>query len=372
MLTQLNGAINAEYPMLQGTLQVYPGPIGEVTATVDNNVGTPRVDVTTEYGADGLNINFAFKNMGIPGTDITVEQTFTEEQKAMARENIGAQAQLTFDSTPTQGSENPVTSGGVFAAEKAIEDDVTAIEALIPAAATAQNQLTDKSYVDGKASTLQGEVDAIEAVIPGQASAQNQLTDKEYVDDSINRSSAFFRGNFETRAALLAVAWQTTDPDAANYVSNNDYAYVAADETHDGESWRYIYVLEAGGSTNGWTAQYRVNESPLTSDQLAAINSGITAAGVQQIETNKSGLAAHIADKANPHEVTKTQVGLGNVDNTSDIDKPVSTAQRAAIDQAIKDSALYITDKDDSDSKYLVALSVEENHFCITFNEVNE
>ena len=38
----------------------------------------------------------------------------------------------------------------------------------------------------------------------------------------------------------------------------------------------------------------------------------------------------HIADIANPHATTAAQVGLGNVDNTSDIDKPVSTAQAAA------------------------------------------
>jgi hypothetical protein len=32
----------------------------------------------------------------------------------------------------------------------------------------------------------------------------------------------------------------------------------------------------------------------------------------------------------NPHNVTKTQVGLGNADNTSDANKPVSTAQATA------------------------------------------
>jgi hypothetical protein len=42
-------------------------------------------------------------------------------------------------------------------------------------------------------------------------------------------------------------------------------------------------------------------------------------------------LATHIADTANPHAVTKTQVGLGNVDNTSDVNKPVSTLQATAI-----------------------------------------
>lgn len=39
----------------------------------------------------------------------------------------------------------------------------------------------------------------------------------------------------------------------------------------------------------------------------------------------------HILDVANPHAVTKAQVSLGNVDNTSDADKPVSTAQGIAI-----------------------------------------
>lgn len=43
-------------------------------------------------------------------------------------------------------------------------------------------------------------------------------------------------------------------------------------------------------------------------------------------------LADHIADKNNPHEVTKAQVGLGNCDNTSDIDKPISSATQTALD----------------------------------------
>ncbi len=43
----------------------------------------------------------------------------------------------------------------------------------------------------------------------------------------------------------------------------------------------------------------------------------------------------HIADLVNPHAVTKAQVGLGNCDNTSDIDKPVSVLQAAAISAAL-------------------------------------
>lgn len=42
-------------------------------------------------------------------------------------------------------------------------------------------------------------------------------------------------------------------------------------------------------------------------------------------------LDTHISNKSNPHSVTKVQVGLGNVDNTSDANKPISTATQNAL-----------------------------------------
>lgn len=48
-------------------------------------------------------------------------------------------------------------------------------------------------------------------------------------------------------------------------------------------------------------------------------------------KADDSDLQTHIEDKTNPHEVTKAQVGLGNVDNTADLDKPISTATQAAL-----------------------------------------
>lgn len=49
---------------------------------------------------------------------------------------------------------------------------------------------------------------------------------------------------------------------------------------------------------------------------------------------NFTELYAHSASTSNPHAVTKTQVGLANVDNTADASKPVSSAQQTAIDAA--------------------------------------
>jgi len=44
-----------------------------------------------------------------------------------------------------------------------------------------------------------------------------------------------------------------------------------------------------------------------------------------------TNLTAHTVNVSNPHNVTKSQVGLGNVDNTSDVNKPISSATQTAL-----------------------------------------
>ena len=65
------------------------------------------------------------------------------------------------------------------------------------------------------------------------------------------------------------------------------------------------------------------------SDIMSALQSAIGN------KANEAELSGHISDTSNPHNVTKEQLGLENVDNTSDIDKPISTA----IQEALNDKA---------------------------------
>ena len=44
---------------------------------------------------------------------------------------------------------------------------------------------------------------------------------------------------------------------------------------------------------------------------------------------------AHLLDTNNPHNVSKSDVGLGNVDNTADASKPLSTPQKTYIDNQV-------------------------------------
>lgn len=52
-----------------------------------------------------------------------------------------------------------------------------------------------------------------------------------------------------------------------------------------------------------------------------------------KIDATEKELTNHINDKNNPHNVTKEQIGLGKVDNTSDMNKPISTATQTALDK---------------------------------------
>lgn len=64
--------------------------------------------------------------------------------------------------------------------------------------------------------------------------------------------------------------------------------------------------------------------------KLLGLDGRITA-NTSLINQTSADLASHKNDKNNPHEVTKEQIGLDKVDNTSDLDKPLSTAAQNAI-----------------------------------------
>lgn len=77
------------------------------------------------------------------------------------------------------------------------------------------------------------------------------------------------------------------------------------------------------------------NQTPTftQSSTLSEINSGEKLSTLfGKIKKAIVDLISHLANTSNPHSVTKSQVGLGNVDDTSDADKPISTATKTALD----------------------------------------
>jgi|SRR5690625_2448630 len=98
-------------------------------------------------------------------------------------------------------------------------------------------------------------------------------------------------------------------------------------------------------SVNGKTGSVTLSKSDIglsnvdnTSDSNKPISNATQSA--LSDKANQSDLQSHSNDVSNPHEVTKSQVGLGNVDNTSDANKPISDATQSALNSKADQSDL--------------------------------
>lgn len=169
---------------------------------------------------------------------------------------------------------------------------------------------TAHSDIRNSITNLSNSVTAIQNVIPTAATANNKLTDKNYVDDSINSVTAYYitknaAGDAFATKAELNSATVFYSGGQVRIPTRNDYCIVEADEskrdpiTGEDPTTRYIY-------NNGWEFQYIVNKTALTADQLAALNSGVTAADVTKLSGIESGAEVNV------------QADWTEADNTSD------------------------------------------------------
>ena len=126
-------------------------------------------------------------------------------------------------------------------------------------------------------------------------------------------------------------------------VSNNTdvAANTAARHTHANKA-----ILDAA-TASFTTADETKLDGIAAGAQVNTVTSVNTRTGAVTGLAEASDLTAHTGNTSNPHSVTKAQVGLGNVDNTSDVNKPVSTATQTALDGKADDLGAddnYVTD----------------------------
>ena len=171
---------------------------------------------------------------------------------------------LVFDDVPTQGSSNPVKSGGIY--------DALAMKL----------DASQKGAANGVA-TLNGS---------GQVPAE-QLP--SYIDNVVE--GYYYNGAF--------------------------YEDQAHTQLITGESGK-IYVDLSTEETYRWSGSMYIKIS-------STLELGETHSTAYYGDRGKAAYDHSLLTTGNPHSVTKSDVGLGNVDNTSDANKPVSTAQQTAL-----------------------------------------
>ena len=164
--------------------------------------------------------------------------------------------------------------------------------------------------------TLGTYITNIQAVIPTAATSGNQLADKKFVNDLIQSTAADFRGSWDTYADVPTDPSLYPEDDEGNTKpGKNDYIIVQRDETQDGGTWRYKYTGEWDtDGKSGWTAEYEINANPLTADQIAALDSGITDTLVAQITTNADNITSLTNSKQNNITGAASTVTVNNLD----------------------------------------------------------
>jgi hypothetical protein len=72
-------------------------------------------------------------------------------------------------------------------------------------------------------------------------------------------------------------SWRITEIEDFDSGDLFDGKFILGDATSSIGTWRYKYVGNWEiDNKNGWQLEYQVNETPMTANQLAALNSGVT------------------------------------------------------------------------------------------------
>ena len=128
--------------------------------------------------------------------------------------------------------------------------------------------MTTTEMLTGIRDWVLGKTGDITALIPAQATAQNQLADKAFVNSSVGTATAEFKGTYQSLQELQQVT-----------ANANDYAFVIATDAAGNTIYKRYKWVEG----TGWSFEYDLNNSSFTAAQWAAIQSGITAALVTKL-----------------------------------------------------------------------------------------
>lgn len=138
---------------------------------------------------------------------------------------------------------------------------------------------------------------------------------------------------------------QFTDSEGVEFIPRHNTIYIdsigGSNKLYRWDGFKYVEVSDSDNVTEAIDNHIKDFNNPhkVTAEQIglgnvdntADIDKPISTAVQEALDTVNTKVTEHTENKENPHGVTAEQIGLGNVDNTSDADKPISSATQTAL-----------------------------------------
>lgn len=218
----------------------------------------------------------------------------------------------------------------------------------------------------------------IEIDLTNVTAYDNILLYKLTANDNIEESNIdeFQSANFDSNICNFNVAWNKPNDGyifilvplvlsissiiVQNTVRTNDFMLVGTYSHKDKVYSVYrnkVWIKDYLSFDNNENINIKVFVRELTAEELNPINQLVLQ------------LSEHVNNIYNPHNVTKDQLNLENVDNTRDIDKPVSNAQRNAIESAKTHADALKTETDNTIQNLIDNIDNQFNNIVKTLSE---
>ena len=201
--------------------------------------------------------------------------------------------------------------------------------------------------IENRKSAITKEInDRTAAINTVSESLGQEVTDREEAItqeyDRATEAEGQLQKGIEAETTRATGVEEAIKADLANYAKSLELA--------GGKDTNYKYTFKLKDSKGTTLNEYLIDlpiESVVVSGKYDAVNKNVilTLDNGKEISFSVADLIKglvsdatfneHVNNTDNPHGVTKAQVGLGNVNNTSDANKPISKATQAALDKKV-------------------------------------
>lgn len=264
-----------------------------------------------EFNGTAWSLEYSITNSGFTQSQWAALNSGITSGLVTKLNNLPTLAELTTLLNGKQDTINDLSTirSGASAGATAVQPSTLSQEIGTVEAAIAAEELRAKAAEKANAD----DIDTIEEKIPAAASDQNQLADKQFVNSSIATATATYRGNYNLVSDLsltISATHAQIGTALAGEIStadSNDYCYVqipAADATptviasverykFNGTDWVFEYVLNNSGFTQ---AQWDAINSTITSGLVAKLALLPTNAELEALLLGKQAVIADLSD----------------------------------------------------------------------------